>query len=559
MATTKLFSILIFIFLSVNSYAQHQKYWIVFKDKKDFSKKEFPSPSLSPLSLEKKMKRNIPVDERDYPVSSTYIKKLEENGCNIISVSRWFNAVSITIRDEQEIEKIKKLHFVKQVTPVKLYHREKTDEKQIEISKFGFTENLSDIKCNDGSRSIFDYGPSLNQIEMLSGTFLHNQGYTGAGIVIAVLDAGFKDVNTLNAFDSLRNDNRILGTWDFVTGNDSVYEDNGHGTMVLSCMAANLPGQLIGTAPHASYWLLRTEDADSEYIQEEDFWVMGAEFADSVGADIINSSLGYTTFDNPAHNHTYADLNGNTTIITKGADIAASKGILVINSAGNSGSSSWLYIGAPADGDSVLAIGAVDANSQRATFSSVGPSADGRVKPNVMAQGQFTVVSSLSGGIQLANGTSFSAPVLSGLAACLWQSKQNAHNMDIFKSIEKSAHQYNNPDSLMGYGIPNFQLAYQFLYVQNPGDLSKDQVRNIYPNPFKNYPVIELFSRYEQPIEIEVFDMQGKNVFKQNIYFKANGFCKHRLQEMEALSSGQYFIKVNSNSLRDTFKVVKID
>ncbi len=551
------FSLVVLLSFQVCSIAQN-KVWVVFKDKSDTLQKQ-SLPALSTLSIEKKIKRNIPIDEKDYPVSQQYISELENKGYKIIARSRWFNAVSIEIKDGTQIESLKRLDCVKEIIPVKKYYKEKGFDKNIDFSKFGTIEPLVNTKCNDGLRNSFDYGPSLNQIEMLSGTYLHAQGFTGHGIIIAVLDAGFKDVDILNAFDSLRNDNRILGTRDFVVGNDSVYEDNGHGTMVLSCMAAILPGQLVGTAPHASYWLLRTEDADAEYIQEEDFWVMGAEFADSVGADIINSSLGYTTFDNPIDNHTYADLNGNTTIITKGADIAASKGILVINSAGNSGSSSWLYIGAPADGDSVLAVGAVDANGQRATFSSVGPSADGRIKPNVMAQGQWTVVASLSGGVQIGNGTSFSAPVLTGLAACLWQTKPNANNMEIFKSIEKSAHQYNNPDSLMGYGIPNFQFAQYLLSLKTNEDLTKDLVRNIYPNPFKYYPVIEIYSRYEQPIEIEIYDLHGKNVLNQKINFKANGYCKHQLQEMNSLSAGQYFIKINSQFLRDTYKVVKID
>lgn len=551
------FSLVVLLSFQVCSIAQN-KVWVVFKDKSDTLQKQ-SLPALSTLSIEKKIKRNIPIDEKDYPVSQQYISELENKGYKIIARSRWFNAVSIEIKDGTQIESLKRLDYVKEIIPVKKYYKEKGFDKNIDFSKFGTIEPLVNTKCNDGLRNSFDYGPSLNQIEMLSGTYLHAQGFTGHGIIIAVLDAGFKDVDILNAFDSLRNDNRILGTRDFVVGNDSVYEDNGHGTMVLSCMAAILPGQLVGTAPHASYWLLRTEDADAEYIQEEDFWVMGAEFADSVGADIINSSLGYTTFDNPIDNHTYADLNGNTTIITKGADIAASKGILVINSAGNSGSSSWLYIGAPADGDSVLAVGAVDANGQRATFSSVGPSADGRIKPNVMAQGQWTVVASLSGGVQIGNGTSFSAPVLTGLAACLWQTKPNANNMEIFKSIEKSAHQYNNPDSLMGYGIPNFQFAQYLLSLKTNEDLTKDLVRNIYPNPFKYYPVIEIYSRYEQPIEIEIYDLHGKNVLNEKINFKANGYCKHQLQEMNSLSAGQYFIKINSQFLRDTYKVVKID
>jgi serine protease AprX len=551
--------VFIFLFnLITNTFAQEQnKYWIYFKDKGQEKNQIHPSEYLSAKAIERRNKQGINFDERDIPVSSAYINQVEEKGYKIIAVSRWFNAVSVSIDTPEKIGMLQSLDCIKNIVPVKKYYQQPIPEKG--MSKFGTTEPFNFLKCNDPNRSLFDYGPSLNQIEMLNGVSLHAQGYTGTGVTIAVLDAGFKDVNILDVFDSLRSNNRILGTWDFVVGNDSVYEDNAHGTMVLSCMAALLPGQIVGTAPHASYWLLRTEDAATEYIQEEDFWVMGAEFADSAGADIINSSLGYTEYDNSADSHSYADLNGNTTTITKGADIAASKGILVINSAGNSGSSSWQYIGAPADGDSVLAIAAVDQNGMRAAFSSVGPSYDKRIKPNVAAQGQWAVVAALSGGIQVANGTSFSSPILAGMAACLWQSRTNATNMDVFRTIEKSAHQYNNPDSLLGFGIPNFELAVQLLANKELGDLSQDFVKVIYPNPFKEYPIIQLFSRYEQTIEIEVFDMQGKNVLKENVRFRAHGYCNHHVQEMSRLAAGQYFIKVNSNYLRDTFKVLKIE
>ena len=228
---------------------------------------------------------------------------------------------------------------------------------------------------------------------MLNGDALHDMGYDGAGKIIAILDAGFLNANNLDAFDSLWNNGQILGTRDFVSPqNPNIFGSHYHGTMVLSTMGANWPGQMVGTAPKADYWLIRTEDGDSECLIEELNWVSGAEFADSLGADVINSSLGYTTFDDPTLDHSYEDMDGNTTPVTIGADMAVSKGMIVVNSAGNSGGSFWQYIGAPADGDSVFSIGAVDGLGNYAYFSSTGPTYDGRMKPNVVAQGQGSTI-----------------------------------------------------------------------------------------------------------------------------------------------------------------------
>lgn len=281
-------------------------------------------------------------------------------------------------------------------------------------------------------------------------------------MVICILDAGFLNVDTLSCFDSLWINNKILGTYDFVANEVSVFEDYQHGTEVLSCIGANWPGKLVGTAPQAYFWLLRTEDAATELIIEEDNWVAGAEFADSVGADIINSSLGYTTFDAQTsnQNHTRADLDGNTAYATNGADIAAAKGILVCNSAGNEGGSGWKYISIPADGDSVCTVGAVDILGVRAGFSSQGPTADNRIKPDVVACGSGTaVIDPFTSTVAYYSGTSFSSPLTAGMAACLWQANPTKNNMNILNAMRNSGSKSNSPDTLLGWGIPNYCLA----------------------------------------------------------------------------------------------------
>jgi serine protease AprX len=304
-----------------------------------------------------------------------------------------------------------------------------------------------------------DYGLAFNQLQMLGGDVMHSKGFKGNGITIAVLDAGFYKVDELDVFSDLQN--QILSTYDFVDGNSNVYDDHTHGMMVLSTMGAK--GAMMGTAPDAQYLLLRSEDVFSENLIEEFMWVCAAEYADSAGADIINSSLGYTTFDDTLQDHTYADMDGKTTPISIGAGMASDKGIIVVNSAGNSGNSSWHYIGAPADNYDVLTVGAVDENEEFASFSSYGPNASGAEKPNVVAQGKNTVVANSDNTVITGNGTSFSSPITAGMVACLWGANPHKSAISIKDAIYKSADRYLNPDDQFGYGIPDYYSAYQYL------------------------------------------------------------------------------------------------
>jgi serine protease AprX len=390
-----------------------------------------PEEFLSPKAIDKRAKHGIGYDVLDLPVTPYYIEQIEQHcHCTAAYASKWFNAVVLRDVDAQLLHQLEHLSFVKKIvtlgTATAAGAQRSADKLHIEDEE-GSTSNYSTAH----------YGKGSEQITMLNGHLLHELGYNGRGIDIAVIDAGFPLVPELTVFEKLRSEGRIKMTRDFAFGQgDAVYDWSTHGTSVLSIIAADLRDSLIGTAPGANYYLLRTENVLSETLQEEYNWAAAAELCDSLGMDILTTSLGYSNFDDPATSHTYEDMDGNTCVITIASDIAAAKGMLVINSAGNEGDDPWHYITAPADGDSVMAAGAVNASREHAFFSSYGPSYDGRVKPIVSTMGQVAAYAAQDGTIRRGNGTSFSAPVLSGMAACLWQAFPERTNMEIFRAIE---------------------------------------------------------------------------------------------------------------------------
>ncbi|MGL5889958.1 MAG: S8 family peptidase, partial [Bacteroidia bacterium] len=502
--------LVVLILAAANEMQAQTRYWIQFTDKGN-SPYTLANPSayLSPRALNRRTAQGLAIDSLDLPVTPSYIDSVLATGVTVRARSKWLNGVVIITSDTNAVNQIEAFPFVQGAVNVAL--RTAAADVQDKFAEESITAALPSAQRNlNVSSTMLSYGSSLNQIDMIGGVCLHNSGYKGAGMVIAVIDAGFNNADNMTAFDTLRAYNRILGTWDFVEGNASVYEDNTHGTYVLSCMGANLPGDLVGTAPEASYWLLRSEDAPTENIVEEYFWASAAEYADSVGADIINSSLGYTTFDDTAQNHTYADMNGNTAPSTRAADFAASRGMIVCNSAGNSGSNAWFYIGAPADADSILAVGAVDPSGNYASFSSRGPSSDGDIKPDVAAQGQNTVVASTSGGTFTGNGTSFASPVLCGLVACLWQAHPTMNNVQMMDVIKQSANQYSAPDTYLGYGKPDFCAANLSLSNTPAPSPTTDERLISGPNPFGSVMSFSFFSATDQWLQITVTDATGR-------------------------------------------------
>ncbi len=535
------------------------KYWVRFTDK-DNSPYSIDNPQefLTQRAIDRRTAFNIPIDESDLPVNQTYISAVAAEGATILNASKWFNSVTIYTTDPTVVDAINQLPFVQSV-------EKSSGTKHPHGDKFGkpFFENESYAKIPESgylkgttSGQSYDYGQAYNQINMLNGIPLHDMGYDGSGMVIAIQDAGFLNANSIAAFDYLWDNDRILGYKDFVNPqNPNIFNSHSHGTSVLSTIGANLPGQMVGTAPEASFWLLRSEDGESEYLIEELNWVSAAEFADSVGADVINSSLGYTTFDDPSMDHTYADMDGNTTPITIGADKAVSKGMIVVNSAGNSGGSSWQYIGAPADGDSVFSIGAVDASGNYASFSSTGPTADGRIKPNVVAQGQgSTIISAWSGDVSTGSGTSFSSPITAGMVTCLWQAHPDKRNTDIMEAIQESATLASNPNNQLGYGIPDYTMAHDM--ITNAGtDITYDYSVSVYPNPFSNEISISLNDRELEVEKVIVTDLTGKVIYQQDLGQTKGALI--RISGLQNLTPGVYLVRISSSDGQLLQKIMK--
>ena len=403
----------------------------------------------------------------------------------------------------------------------------------------------------NGTFGSFRYGRGDWQLAMLGLDSFHKLGYTGKGVTIALMDAGFYRVDSLTAFDSLRKNGQIKGTFDVVSGDSSVYEDDAHGMAVLSTIAGNIPDSMIGAAPDANFLLIRTEDAGTETHKEEFYWIKGMEIAHQMGADIIHSSLGYSLFDTLEGDYTYFDMDGKSTFITRATDSAFLKGMFVCNSAGNSGDRPWKYITAPCDGKYVLCVGAVDSFEQKAGFSSFGPSADGRVKPEVMALGRSTTIVGSDGWVRTGNGTSFSGPIIAGFVACLKQAHPNAENYRIYQAIIQSADRYQNPDSAYGYGIPNILKADSILKRMASVNLKKKSSLKLYPNPGEDE--ITLFGNMQ---EASLFwtALDGRVI---NADYK-NGHANELLISTASLSPGTYFLYVEQKHHTDVLKWVKV-
>jgi serine protease AprX len=556
---SKILFLICFLVLAVSQSVAQQKetYLVIFKDKANSPFELNDAASfLSEKSLDRRKKQHIVISTSDLPVNSTYITQLNNLGITAKNPSKWLNSVTINLPENFDLTRITALPCVKEILLLA------TDQTLPSVpTKFELpTLNKPQSTEKSIEKTTYNYGPSYWQSNQIGVDCMHQKGFIGQGLTIAVLDAGFFNLDTIHAFDSMRVHNQILGTRDFVSGGTSVYEDDAHGMYVMSTMAGNLPGELVGTAPKADYWLIRTENANTETLQEEYNWVLGAEFADSVGADIINSSLGYVKFDGGIGDHVYADFDGNTTIITKAADLAASKGIFVTISAGNSAGPPIFKIGAPADADSVLTVGAVDINGIIANFSSRGNTFDDRIKPNTCAKGVFAVVADDSAGIIWVNGTSFSSPITAGAVACLWQANPLASNMDLIFAIQWSASQYLLPDSIMGYGIPNFCTADSLLKgLVGISTENKDLTFacHVSPNPFSETVSLNLLSTTNETISIEIIDLFGSALALGEYQISANAKNHILLAPPRSLSAGIYSLVIRTKNSAFTTRILK--
>ncbi|HSU27871.1 MAG TPA: S8 family peptidase [Chitinophagaceae bacterium] len=423
-----------------------------------------PIVYLSQRAIDRRTRYGIAIDSTDLPATPSYIIQIRNvPNVTVLNISKWLNMVSIQTSDPSAITTINGFSFVQSVTP--LAARGVINHPR---DKFALEKIFSDPPAERPvqTQDFFNYGgSSFNEIHLHNGEFLHNIGLRGQGVIIAMLDGGFFNYTTFKAFDSINLQGQVLGTWDFVAREASVVEDNAHGMMCLSTIAANITGQFVGKAPKASFYLFRTEDVATEYPIEEHNWVCGAERADSVGADVISSSLGYTDFDNAVFDHTYADMNGNTTLSAMGADLAAKKGLLEFLAAGNDGNGTWHFLGSPSDADSVICVGAVSSAGAVGSFSSYGPSSDGQVKPDMASVGVAALVQGTGNTVISSNGTSFACPNMAGMGTCLWQGFPEFNNMKIIDALRRSGSKFSTPDDRVGYGIPNVKTAFTNLLV----------------------------------------------------------------------------------------------
>ncbi|MDP5106404.1 MAG: S8 family serine peptidase [Polaribacter sp.] len=526
-----------------STFSQTEDAWVYLKDKPNAATfLQNPLQMLSQRSLDRRTTQNIPLDLKDVPVEATYYNQLKNvDDITVLGKSKWLNAVHIQGEETNIRALLNNYSFIESIefANKSLNANAKNIGKKIVASHQNkFTETTTD----------FNYGNAENQIKMLKGDFLHLQNFTGEGMQIAIIDAGFPNVNTLSAFQRIRDNNQILGGYNFADRNSNFYTRDSHGTHVLSTIAGYVENQFVGTAPDAKFYLFISEIAETETVLEETLWVEAAERADSLGVNVINTSLGYTTYDNENHSHSYADMDGKTTFISRGAEIGVSRGMILVNSAGNDGSSSWKYIGAPADAAAVFSIGAVNFLENIASFSSFGPTADDRIKPDVLAQGvSAAIINYLSGNVSTSNGTSFSSPIMTGVVACFWQAFPNKTNFEIMDLIRKSADKYSNPTAQYGYGIPDFEAAYN--QVLSINDFSNSQI-NIYPNPIKDSFSIAADAISLENVSIQIFNILGEKVLEKSKLISNS-------VDVSNLETGFYILKIQNDHQQKTVKLIK--
>jgi serine protease AprX len=536
--------LLLFAFLISSQFFAQEDAWVYLKDKPNSeSYLTTPLNMLSQRALDRRARQNIEVDVIDVPLDDSYYSKIKSaSGISVKAKSKWLNAIHV-FGLQEDISNLKtNFTFIESIEFANdgLNAKGKLTKHS---SKSNHQNKFAEMKAD------YNYGVAETQITMLKGDFLHQEGFTGSGMHIAVIDAGFPNVDQLQAFQKIRDNNQILGGYDFVNRSNSFFTGHNHGTNVLSDIAGYIEGVFVGTAPDASFYLFITEIIADEVPLEESLWVEAAERADSLGVDVINTSLGYTTFDNPDYNYSYADMDGKTAFISRGADIIASRGMILVTSAGNSGSNSWKYMGAPGDAASVFTVGAVNASEDIASFSSFGPTSDGRVKPDVLAHGENVfVIDHQTGTPKPSNGTSFSSPVMTGVVACFWQATPALTSTQVMQKIRESADRYSNPDEQYGYGIPNFKTAYEA--VLNVDKQNFINTTTIYPNPVSASFTLKMNRNDLNGVHVKIYNLLGKKVFEQ-------GNLKSSVLNVSVLNSGIYILKITSGKSQKTIKLVK--
>lgn len=545
-------TLLLLLFGLSISWAQKQEALVFFKEKRGVSAAiSNPLSILSQRAIDRKQRHQIIIDERDVPIDPEYISKLKNTAdILVLSKSKWLNAAYVR-GEKTVIEDLSTLDYVRSIEFM---------DTNLNAGRRGAKANKSRNKWDFEiiNRKNFEYGSAKNQTEMIALDQLHTDDFTGGGMVIALMDSGFPDIQDNPVFltsgrQSAKaiTEDRLLGTYDFVLNTKELTAKDVHGSLTFSVIAGNLEEEFVGTAPDASYYLFRTEDAQTETPAEEAWWVEALERADSLGVDVVNTSLGYRDFfDDPNYNHTFEDLDGKTTLAARGANHAFAKGLLIVAAAGNEGREDFKSIGTPADSPNVLTVGAVDMNGGYAGFSSLGPTLDGRIKPDVVAQGAPAAAVDTTGIVNFVNGTSFSGPITAGAVACLWQALPNLTNVQIMQLVRESASSSDQPNDSLGYGIPNFQKALakgQLLSL--PKTLPAEEFE-LATNPVADYITL-IFPKDTDAAQCTLYDILGAKI-KFQILKPFNN-----KMDVSDLSKGIYIFTVKTDKGNRSFKVVK--
>jgi serine protease AprX len=557
----KIFFATAFCFMAIASKAQ-SRYIVSFKNKggNTFSLAN-PQQYLSARSIARRAKYSIAIDSSDLPITQRYVDSIKAiPNVTVLAHNKWFNRILIRTTDPAAITKINSFPFVQQsmgigvraVTSTPVDARVSVSRRQPDVT-YEHNFGNSNLRTN----GFYNYGTSLGQINLHNGQYLHDKGFRGNGMLIAVFDAGFFQYTTHSAFDSVRANNKFVDQWDFVANQASVTEDDSHGLNCLGIIGSNKPGTMVGSAPEASFAVYRTEDVASEYPVEEIYWAAGAERADSIGADMISSSLGYYDFDNPIFNYTYAQMDGNTTYVTKAANLAIQKGIFVSNSAGNEGNSAWKHIIAPADGPQVAAIAACDVSGGIASFSSYGFPPPANLKPDLTSVGIATALPRGGNSFGAGNGTSYSNPNLAGLMACLWQAFPTKAPAAILQTTKESSNFFTTPNDRYGYGIPNFKKAWQILKKQQNLATYGNNWLVATPNPFMDTINVLFVAQIEGGITIQLVNSAGIVVASQTLLGEKEEVYSIKFLNQGALPGGAYQVRYADGTNSKTVTINK--
>jgi subtilisin family serine protease len=504
-------------------------FWVYFTDKAGTEYQiSQPEEFLSERSVSRRAWQGLGIDRWDLPVNPGYVQEIKEMGVEVKHVSRWLNGIAIINADSDQYEQVLQKSF----TTIEAWEPE-TDDIYFPPHPTG-----SRFEPPLNTPPGYQYGVAIEQVTMMKVDYLHELGYTGKGVLIAVLDGGFRNVDSLPSFEHMFSEGRLLGTRNFVDSGNVFRSASAHGMYVLSTMVGEWDGYLVGTAPHASYLLCMTENTAQETRIEEIAWVEAAEYADSLGYDVINTSLGYSDMDGDDYDYTYSDMDGRTTYISRGASLTASRGMILSNSAGNEGNDPWYYITAPSDAADILCVGAVDSTNEIGSFSSRGPSFDARVKPDVTAMGVMSGVQSLSGGLARGSGTSFASPILAGSVASLWQAYPELSAREMIYLVRQNSDNRKNPDSTHGYGLPDFLGTYWKIndvpvrFV--PGKLE------IYPNPARDLIMVKIPEGGADQQTLRFYDMSGRMIHV------VEAFIPGEVALPSALTRGIYILEINT-------------